>query len=212
MAPESGQHDQWVDIAAAWSRAERGPIVFALDSQGRISQRSPSGWRIIPGSKVGAASAIAACRHGEDALALIAVASRRVYFRNRSRGLRASRGWQETGTMADRVVDVACWSLAAGSVEIFALDTGGMIWSSSSRPGLSGWTEWRLVNRPADDVCAIATSSSPAALLTGKPERNGALLAVTLDGTIYRGRHEAGKARGPHWPAWSPLPPLTAHR
>jgi hypothetical protein len=176
-----------------------GNAIFALDDAGRILEKASSGWQPVS-PDIRQASAIAACWHGEDSPLLVAAVGDRVYYRSRDRrGFR----WDDAGFPARAVGDVACWSLAPGHTEIFALDAAGGIWRRTAQSGL-----WRVIAAPGEIRVIAASARHGGDSGDGSPAE-GLLVAVAADGTIYAGR-ESLQTRHQQYGGlnWSPLPRL----
>jgi hypothetical protein len=204
-------HDmRLADVAIATPQGGPGGKAFAVEAQGQVWERSggnwfsPDPWKEIPAGRA-PVSAIAACSDGDSVPALFAVAGGKVYSRKR-RGLYYGHPWEDVPPPAVPIVDVACWSLGTRHFHVFALDADGRIWISESSDDMRTWANWQLVN-PLPGEARVITATSRHATSRYSSQGEGTLIAVTADGLIYEGRHDAGVIHH-DWPTWSRLPPL----
>jgi hypothetical protein len=220
-------HDmRLTDAAIVLSRWGVGGAAFVVEAQGHVWEWDDTDWfssetweEISTGERphIGtiAASAIAVCSDGEGLTALFAVAAGRVhYYRkgNLTGDYRIDMAayfdpWEDLEIPATPIVDVACWSLGAHHVEVFALDADGRIWHTETSNNCATWTGWNPVSPTPGETRAISvtsrhdTSKQPS---LGK----GMLIAITADGSIYEGQKNPSVPHDPDWPVWSPLPSL----
>jgi hypothetical protein len=141
--------------------------------------------------------------HRQD---LVIVADGQVWHRQRQGSPEAMPAWSDwellTGVRR-QVTDVACSSRGPGHVEVFAVDSRGLV-SHRDYTERDGWSDWRDLPAPAGQrVAAITSTSHPFS-----PYQK--LVVLTTAGQVYHAWRSAfGPGGESGWTPWRDLPVLS---
>jgi hypothetical protein len=193
--------------------------VFAVDGtgqvrrelllHGRLADDGSENWPCVHGPEAGRVTAIAATSCAPHSQTLVAVADGDVHVRTWHDPVAGgSAGSWRNQAAGRQFTDVACASPQQGHLEVYALDSGGRIWTCRSLSRGADWTGWVSVDAltgiksPAGHVAAITAADDGAG--------HGVLVAITAEGTIHVAHQVLDAGTGETlWPFWSPpMPPL----
>jgi Protein kinase domain len=140
--------------------------------------------------------------HRQD---LVIVADGQVWHRQRHGSpdaMPAWSDWEPLGGVRRQVTDVACSSRGPGHVEVFAVDSRGLV-SHRDYTERDGWSDWRDLPAPAGQrVAAITSTSHPFS-----PYQK--LAVLTTAGQVYHAWRSAfGPGGESGWTPWRDLPAL----
>ena len=140
--------------------------------------------------------------HRQD---LVIVADGQVWHRQRHGSPDAMPAWSDWEPLAGvrrQVTDVACSSRGPGHVEVFAVDSRGLV-SHRDYTERDGWSDWRDLPAPAGQrVAAITSTSHPFS-----PYQK--LAVLTTAGQVYHAWRSAfGPGGESGWTPWRDLPAL----